>query len=277
MKVSNKQLLEAIKQLFPNAQVVADDDETVSSIDEIISMLDASREPILKDRLRDSMHKELKGEWSGALLRKLMRQTGVSESALSSLDKDEDRIKAAVNFILEKASASQPDIQKTISDITAENAKALDAMKADYEGKLSESKKKYEAKEIGAFISEQIDSMPIRQGIDKKVLAKIVMAEICNAHDVGFDYNDNKVVVNKKGASTPSLNKAGNGLFSWTEAITDILTPLGSIAHDTGGVNPAEAMGGFGKNNNVNNGQQNNGDASLSDINAAVAAAVGQN
>ena len=130
MKVSNKQLLEAIKQLFPNAQVVADDDETVSSIDEIISMLDASREPILKDRLRDSMHKELKGEWSGALLRKLMRQTGVSESALSSLDKDEDRIKAAVNFILEKASASQPDIQKTISDITAENAKALDAMKA---------------------------------------------------------------------------------------------------------------------------------------------------
>lgn len=271
MKVSNKLLETVIKQLLPNVQL-AEDEDGLADINDIINAIDGNREPILKDRIKDSLHKELKGQFSGSLLRKLMRQTGATEADLKGAENDEDLIKKAVTFSLSKMNAAQEDVLKTIADLTSKHNSELDAIKAEYEGIIKSNKSTYEKRDITDYVLSELEGLSIRQGVDKKNLAKIVMAELESGNDLSFNYDEGKPSVFKKGSTSPSLNKSGNALFSWKEAIEDIVSPLGCITKDTGGVNPVGAMSGAGAAIQPNGISHSNN--SLADINKAVAAAI---
>lgn len=269
MKVTKKQLEELTSRIFQNVQVVEDDADDVTTIDELISELDNNRLPILRDRIKDEMHKELTGKFSGSLKRQLIRQTGMSESDLSKFDKNEDAIAAAIAFKLSKVEGAQADVQKTIDELTANNASALETLKEEYEGKLLDQKRKLEKREIYEYVRSQTKDISIREGVDTDELVDIIVSKISNNNDISLG-EDGNVSVTKKGSVAPALNKAGNALFSWKEAITDIITPLGCISTDTGGINPLNEMNKKNVIDTPSNGVHLN---SLDSINKAVAAA----
>lgn len=245
MKISKKLLEELAKQLFQDAEIV--DDETgegLADLDTLLSGVDMAREPIVKEKYKDSFHQEMRGKWSGSLLRMLKRQTGASEAILKAAANDEEAIKLAIDFYKENLGASNSDVEKTIQEMADKHISEMERVRGEYETKLNDSRNRFNQREISSFVKSQLKNMNIKPTIDSDNLVKIIIRELESVADLDFNETEQKVLVNKKGVNTPALNKSGNALFSWKEAIEDIISPLDAIAKDTGSINPLDAMGG---------------------------------
>lgn len=272
MKVSKAALEAFIKTILPTVEVVEDDTDSDFNSDEALRIIDEGREPIIKERVKDKMHQELRGRYSGSLIRQLIRQAGVTEADLKDAGGDEEAIKKALSLYSARITNGASDSQKVIEELTSRHSAELDAVKAELNGVITDLRGKYNRKEMLGVIVNELEGANIRSGVDKQRLAKLVLDEVSSLTDLSYEEEGAKINFYKKGTTAPALNKSGNALFSLKEAIPDIIKPFGVVADTTAHINPKTAMEGF---SGSMAGAEPVTLGSLDAINKAVAAAMG--
>lgn len=237
-KITAQRALELLKRLGANVELAADESEEDFNEDEITRAIDDNRIVVIKPRIQDEIHKDLKGKQGGILRGFLVKTTGISRKTLDEIENDEEAIKTALAFREEKYSADSKTMREQLEKISQSHEEEKTKLQQEFEAKLSEANNRYISRDINDHIVTLLEKMPLPDGADKRKIAELVRGELSAKVDLGYDEKERKVIVYTKGTQNPALNKAQNNAFDWTEALTDTLTPLGLLRKDMRDENP---------------------------------------
>lgn len=247
-KVTQKQLLEFLAQHgLADVEVVADDaTDTSFNGDELLSMLDASREPIISQKVISAKQAELNKAAAGKMhnaYRKALNATfGIDISAIDGKEASE-----AVSLALEHFKSTLGDSDKASSEqmqkIMAAHAEEI---KAEREARAAE-KNSYEDKIAKFGINKVLSNMyasasKIPSTLKKDVLQEDFLNYIDGKYKLSVSEDGNSIHLFDKANPTQRVLTANNGQFlDINDVHKEYHTVRGQWHEDARGINPAKA------------------------------------
>lgn len=241
-KITPQRALELLRQLGANVEAAEDDSQEDFNEQDIIKAIDDNRTIVIKPRIQDEIHRDIKGKQGGILRGFLVKTTGISRKILDEIENDEEAIKNALAFREEKYSTDSKTMREELDRISSLNEAEKARIQQEFEAKLAEANNKYISRDINDHIINLLEKKPLPEGADKRRIAEIVRQALAAEVDLGYDENERKVLTYTKGTQNPALNKSKSNAFDWNEALDDVLSPLGLLRKDMRDENPSQHM-----------------------------------
>jgi len=250
MKLTKKHLEKLLSAVGVDAVEIVDDDSDADyKQDDVLQLIDAAREKVLRPKIEAEVKKtaevEAKGRVGGALERILKRTTGIPVAEFTAEMTDEDKIAAALNHREKTLGKDVADLRDEMDKMAAAHAAALTGLETTYEGRLSAEKERFVEREIIEYIASDSKEYPFPDDADRMHLAKDLLGYIKQNAHVHWNEDSRKPEYRKKDApETPLYNESGTQIRTTRDFAEDKYKPMGKAfwQADMSGKNPVDEM-----------------------------------
>jgi hypothetical protein len=244
MKVTLQQLTEFVKAAgVAHVEVVEDESQSDYNIDNALTEIDSSRTSIIRPKIEQEIQTNAQGKVFGIVKGALARITGAGRGEIDKFEKIEEAIDFAVKHKSSLLEGSQSDIDAKFNALAENHQKEKDALKAEYESKISEATNKYVQRDIQNSLATQLGSAPLPDNTDRLIAANDFQKHLAEKYHVTYDEAAKMIkLYDKENNAAPALNSSKTNPVNIMDEAKEYFTPRGLWRTDMRDVNPKEAM-----------------------------------
>jgi len=248
-KLTAKQLQQAYSKLTgEDVDLVADDNaETAYNEDEILSLVDANRSPIIEQKLRGVLEGEINGKVSGKITaahkKTLIELTGIPAAEIEGKD-GKEATRLAVQHYAKSLGTDKDTAAQQLQEVMSNHAKELEAVKGTLTAKEQEFQQKIASFGIKNVLGQLYANA---KGIDPKAKKDILQSDFEQYLHGNFTVKlteDGKDIVlyEKNNPNNLALNDARSQQVKLADIQKQYHVDRMQWNEDNRAVNPAEAI-----------------------------------
>lgn len=252
-KLTLGQLIEIAQSAgVPHVEVVDEKDaDKEYTLEANLSLIDASRgailKPAYKQELESGLAASITGAKTGNLISALIKEFGIERKELEAITKNPDfktadLLAKAKELSSAKYSQDTEGLRNELTNATTTHQQALEAIKSDYEGRLSSANQKYIDRDIESTILEVLKDAPLPEKSNRLSLAKQLKAHLNENAHIHYDEVTKAISLRDKANKELPLLTTAKTEIKILDKAKEFFTDLGVWQTNTTSINPSDVM-----------------------------------
>lgn len=247
MKATQEQLITLLKTAgLPDVEVVESEADSDFSLDNGLKAIDDTRgkimRPTIEEELKTELTKSIDGRRGGELRNYLIKTTGISRAQIEKIDKDQDAIKAAYDFVTANLQGDAMETKKKIDELIAAHNSEKEALANQHTEALNAERNiRIERDALDYIEANVLKDIPFPEGADRKVLARDYYNHLKGEFHTVYDETGKALnLFDKTKPTFPAMK--GNVPISLTDNSKEFFSVRGLVKKDMRDINPLEKL-----------------------------------
>lgn len=255
MKFTTEQAVKFLKLAgLADAEVVAEEAESTYNQDTALKLVDTSRtaiiQPQIEASLKDSLIGAEQGKLNAVFTAALVKATGASRTELDKLQDVNEKISHAVAHKTKSLEGNQKEVEERLNEILTKHSEETEALKTEYEGKISEATNKYVQRDIQNYLAGKLGEAPLPAETDRLIAANDFQKYLADKYHVSYDEAGKLVkLYDKANTQMPALNESKTNPVDIMQEAESYFKPRGLWHNDMRKKNPKEELNKLTKDN----------------------------